>query len=295
VKAIGDISKIWGIRSYTIAKLYFNQKYPFIYQFSARKNIDQPLITRSDSLSNFNRKLANKYKAGLGLQYLDKYLKDNIIKKSLNQFYELSQTKKIETTGNDFKVILESNTDKDLHWFFNDYVQTNKNENITSNILPLKESKNCRCLKTGKLIKELKYDSNGNIKDPLIKGQQPTLMVAKDINTGEWIPCVMFIHGKTYNGFITEKTKPFSKNIKTEMTFTLHAGKKGSVPFLIPVDFEYNELSWEEYLNKYGINDAEYIESFDKWVEGVNSRLNKNEEMEVETEVEPINDNPFYD
>ena len=175
------------------------------------------------------------------------------------------------------------------------YIQNKKNENITSNILPLKDSKKCRCLKTGKLIKELKYDEKGNVKDPDIKGQQPTLMVAKDINTGEWIPCVMFIHGKTYNGFITEKTKPFSKSIRTEMTFTLHAGKKGSVPFLIPIDFEYNELSWEEYLSKCAINDAEYIESFDKWVEGVNSRLNENKEMEVEKEVEPANDNPFFE
>ncbi len=131
VKAIGDISKIWGVKSYTISKLDFNQKYPFVYQFSARKNIDQSLITRSDSLSNFNRKLANKYKAGLGLQYLDKYLKDSVIKTSLNQFYELSLTKKNKITSNNFKVILESNTDKDLYWFFNDYVQTNKKIDYT--------------------------------------------------------------------------------------------------------------------------------------------------------------------
>ncbi|MCD6544171.1 MAG: aminopeptidase, partial [Flavobacteriaceae bacterium] len=79
IKAVGNISKIWGIKRYTVSKLDFNQKYPFVYQFSARKNIDQSLTTRADSLSNFNRKLANKFKAGLGLQYLDRYLKDSII------------------------------------------------------------------------------------------------------------------------------------------------------------------------------------------------------------------------
>ncbi len=131
VKAIGDISKIWGIRSYTISKLDFNQKYPFVYQFSARKNIDQSLSTRSDSLSNFNRKLANKYKAGLGLQYLDKYLNDSIIKRSLNQFYDLSQVKKTNSSSNDFIKILQSKTDKNLDWFFNDYIKTNKKIDYT--------------------------------------------------------------------------------------------------------------------------------------------------------------------
>ena len=37
IKALGNISKIWGVRSYSIAKLDFNDKYPFVYQFAARK------------------------------------------------------------------------------------------------------------------------------------------------------------------------------------------------------------------------------------------------------------------
>ncbi len=131
VKAIGKISKIWGINRYTISKLTFNQKYPFVYQFSARKNIDQALTTNSDSLSNFNRKLASKYKAGLGLQYLDEYLKDSIIKNSLTQFYDLSLTKR--TGSNDFERILRSKTVKDLNWFFNDYLKTNKKIDYTIN------------------------------------------------------------------------------------------------------------------------------------------------------------------
>jgi len=131
IKAIGNISKIWGVKSYTISKLDFNQKYPFVYQFSARKNIDQSLTTRADSLSNFNRKLANKFKAGIGLQYLDKYLKNSIVKNSLNQFYKLSQVKKTNSSSHDFENILKSKTNKDLDWFFNDYVQTNKKIDYT--------------------------------------------------------------------------------------------------------------------------------------------------------------------
>jgi len=71
VKAIGNLSKMWGLRKFNIAKLSFNGKYPFVYQFAARKNLDQALSTPADSLSNFNRKIVNKYKAGMGLSYLD--------------------------------------------------------------------------------------------------------------------------------------------------------------------------------------------------------------------------------
>ncbi len=129
IKAIGNISKIWGIKHYNLAKLDFNGKYPFVYQFSARKNIDQSLITRADSLSNFNRKIVNKYKAGLGLRYLDEFLKDSILIKSLRQFY--IENKLQLTKSEKFNEILRSNTNKNIDWFFYDYVQTKKKIDYT--------------------------------------------------------------------------------------------------------------------------------------------------------------------
>ncbi len=129
VKAIGNISKLWGIKRYNIAKLEFNGKYPFVYQFSARKNIDQSLITRADSLSNFNRKIVNKYKAGLGLRYLDEFLKDTIIKNSLQQFYHDNSGQLAKSSY--FNEILKSRTNKNISWFFNDYVNSDKKLNYT--------------------------------------------------------------------------------------------------------------------------------------------------------------------
>ncbi|MCK5637655.1 MAG: aminopeptidase, partial [Flavobacteriaceae bacterium] len=123
------ISKIWGIKRYNISKLDFNEKYPFVYQFAGRKNLDQSLITRSDSLSNFNRKIVNKYKAGLGLRYLNEYLNDSIIKQSLEQYYDNNVLKLSDSE--DFNEILVSKTDKDLNWFFGDYIQTKKKLDYT--------------------------------------------------------------------------------------------------------------------------------------------------------------------
>ena len=129
VKAIGNISKKWGIRKYNISKLDFNGKYPFVYQFSTRKQLDQSLNTRSDSLSNFNLKIVNKYKSGLGLQYLDAYLNEDIIKLSLKEFYEKNQLKL--SKSDDFSKVLASKTNKELDWFYEDYLKTNNKINYT--------------------------------------------------------------------------------------------------------------------------------------------------------------------
>ncbi len=129
IKAMGNISKIWGIRSFTIAKLDFNEKYPFVYQFAARKNYDQALTTSADSLSNFNRKIVNKYKAGLGLQYLDAYLNDSIVFKSIKQFYTENLGKK--TNSDQFKKLIIEKTDKDVSWFFGDYLHSKKKIDYT--------------------------------------------------------------------------------------------------------------------------------------------------------------------
>lgn len=129
VKAIGKIAKKWGINRYSIAKLDFNGKYPFVYQFSTRKQLDQALTTRSDSLSNFNLKLVNRYKAGLGLRYLDKYIDHGILTSSLREFYKTNLLQLSKSS--EFGQILKSKTNKNLDWFFGDYLTTNNKINYT--------------------------------------------------------------------------------------------------------------------------------------------------------------------
>lgn len=123
-KALGKIANIWGIKKFYISKLNFNQKYPYLYQFSARKDIEQPLITRADSLSNFNRKINHKYKAGIGLNYLDLYLENIKFKSFINRFLTSNQKKIV--SSNFFLNNLEKEAYKNINWFKNDYLKTNK-------------------------------------------------------------------------------------------------------------------------------------------------------------------------
>ncbi|MBL4746813.1 MAG: aminopeptidase [Flavobacteriaceae bacterium] len=130
-KILGKLSKVWGLRKFNIAHANFNDKYPFVYQFSARKNLDQPLTTRADSLSTFNRKIVGKYKAGLGLRYIDAYLGDSIVPQEILTFFKNNLSKKIKPSL--FLAQLEKRTDKDLSYFSNYYLNTSKKIDYTIN------------------------------------------------------------------------------------------------------------------------------------------------------------------
>ncbi|MFZ2429548.1 MAG: aminopeptidase [Lutibacter sp.] len=127
VKAIGDISKLWGVKNFNLAKIDFNDKYAFVYQFAARKNLDQPLTMHADSLSNFNRKIVNKYKAGLGIRYLDNYLGEETISKAIKDFSEKYSGK--QATGDLFLNLID--TPKNIAWFKTDYLNTSKKVDYT--------------------------------------------------------------------------------------------------------------------------------------------------------------------
>tara|TARA_B110000902_G_scaffold170273_1_gene193904 strand:- start:6554 stop:9313 length:2760 start_codon:yes stop_codon:yes gene_type:complete len=139
IKLLGNVSNYWFIRTFNLSKLKFNDKYPFIYQFSARKFLDQSLNTSADSLSNFNRKIVSKYKAGLGFRYLKGYLGDTILNSSFKEFYQKNQLKIISSEN--FKKIITAKTTKNLDWFFNDFLNTNKKIDHTIDaVIPEKDS-----------------------------------------------------------------------------------------------------------------------------------------------------------
>ena len=124
MKLLGTLADIWGIRSFHAADLNFNFRY-FLYSMEiARKNRDQPLTTSRDSLTKFNANIAGKYKAGVGLNYLDDFMDDANMSQLLTEFVSSNQLQPI--TIQDFETFIKSKTSKDINWFFTDYVNTRK-------------------------------------------------------------------------------------------------------------------------------------------------------------------------
>jgi len=125
MRLLGTLANVWGIRAFHAADVNFNFQY-FLYSMEiARKNRDQPLTTSKDSLIKFNANIAGKYKAGVGLNYLDKFTDDIDLSETITEF--LKQNKLNQNTEiSDFEAFLNSKTSKNIDWFFTDYVGTRK-------------------------------------------------------------------------------------------------------------------------------------------------------------------------
>ena len=74
IKMTGNLANMKILKSYHFINLPFNQQYNYLYMLMARKNLDQPLNEPKNRLIKFNEQIASKYRAGLSLNYLDKYL-----------------------------------------------------------------------------------------------------------------------------------------------------------------------------------------------------------------------------
>ncbi|MBT8267057.1 MAG: metalloprotease [Bacteroidia bacterium] len=124
MKLLGSFANMWGVRAFHAADLNFNDQYGIVYMHMARTNRDQPIGMAKDSLLKFNQRLANKYKAGVGLKYLDDFVNANILEASVKEFLTQNKVKPVKVK--DFELYLKSKTDKDINWFFNDYINTRK-------------------------------------------------------------------------------------------------------------------------------------------------------------------------
>ncbi|WP_157498048.1 metalloprotease [Formosa sp. Hel1_33_131] len=117
---IGKLSNVWGIKSYNLAKLKFNDQYPLTYLHMVRTGRDQALNTPKDELLKFNANLSSKYKAALGLLYLEDIIEDSKVEEWIKELVN-TPTQELLTTAR-FKTYLKTKTSKDIDWFFDSYL-----------------------------------------------------------------------------------------------------------------------------------------------------------------------------
>lgn len=129
LKMMGSIAKIKFINSYHLINLDFNEQFNYFYMITARKNLDQALNEEKPNLIKYNEKIGSKYHAGIYLRYLDNFLENGIVAKSILQLAE--NAKKTTISNADFKQIVESNSGKNLDWFFGDLLTSRKTIDYT--------------------------------------------------------------------------------------------------------------------------------------------------------------------
>ena len=121
-KMMGSLAKFKLLKSFNVINVDFNEQYSYYYMLMARKNLDQPLSNSKESLIRFNEKIASKYRAGLSLKYLDAYLGDSIVLKTIREFYTLNSNKMI--AAKDFESVIKKNTPKTIDWFFKTIIES---------------------------------------------------------------------------------------------------------------------------------------------------------------------------
>ncbi|MFM2214008.1 MAG: hypothetical protein RL427_1271 [Bacteroidota bacterium] len=121
-KMMGSVAKLRLVRGYNMVSLDFNGQYSYFYMLMARKNLDQPLSNSKNTLIRFNDKIASKYRAGLSLRYLDRYLENEVVPNSIKQFVALNTLK--QTSSKDFETLLTGNSPKKINWFFDKIIDS---------------------------------------------------------------------------------------------------------------------------------------------------------------------------
>ena len=122
LKMTGNVANINILKPYHFINLDFNQQYNYLYMLMARKNLDQPLNEPKNKLIKFNEQIASKYRAGLSLKYLDNYLGNEILHKSIKEYIQENQY--FGTNSRQFETILLKNSPKDINWFFRTIIET---------------------------------------------------------------------------------------------------------------------------------------------------------------------------
>jgi Peptidase family M1 domain len=94
-----------------------------VYKIQAGQHLDQACDTHSNSFSGINYYLGSYAKPGMILHYLEEYLGESLMDKTMHDYF-------INWTGkhplpSDLKASFEQSTGKNLDWFFKDLVQTN--------------------------------------------------------------------------------------------------------------------------------------------------------------------------
>jgi hypothetical protein len=118
---LGKYSNFFLLKKHNIANYSFLDQFKIINQFVSSRNLEQKLSLSSDKLTRFNYKLNTPYLSFVNLKYLESYIGINSFENSLIKIFNspFPNEKSIEE-------VLKANTKKNISWFFEDVLETNK-------------------------------------------------------------------------------------------------------------------------------------------------------------------------
>ena len=138
-------------------KIPYEEQYLLEYLASARKNLDQKLDLNANKFLPFNYGAIVYRKSAVIFTHLMQYLGQDEFDRIMKQYYD--QWKFKHPKPEDLRAIFEKESGKDLSWFFDDLIKTDKKINYA-----VKKAK----IKNNELVVTLKNKSSVNSPLPLV-------------------------------------------------------------------------------------------------------------------------------
>lgn len=113
------VGKVFDLQQYKHKK-----EYELMYLFSAAKNEDQAIETPSTEFTSMNYGGDVYSKTALAFDYLMTYLGESKMDNAMQRYFDEWKFK--HPQPKDFREIMERSTKKDLNWFFDDVINSNK-------------------------------------------------------------------------------------------------------------------------------------------------------------------------
>ncbi|MCX6290829.1 MAG: M1 family metallopeptidase [Bacteroidetes bacterium] len=133
---LGNTSKHFGLDRLNHRNIQYID-----YLWGARRNSDQPPATTAEKVMRANLHGDVYFKTSVSLDYLKSYLGDSLFDACMHRYFENWKFK--HPQPEDLKTIFTSTTGKNLDWFFEDLISTNKKLDYKFSSLKFsKENKN---------------------------------------------------------------------------------------------------------------------------------------------------------
>jgi hypothetical protein len=124
--------KLWEVyfKNIKLAKFFHIDKMPvqrmqeLEWLSQARVNLEQPVNFPAPDYTVMNYNVIIYFKAALGFNYLRAYLGNPVFDSIMHEYYQTWRSK--HPQPDDLRKIFESHTEKNLKWFFDDFIGTTK-------------------------------------------------------------------------------------------------------------------------------------------------------------------------
>jgi len=113
---LGNLSKLFYLRTYGLAKMSFNDSFMTYTEFALRNNLQQAAASSKDVLTRFNERIAVPYHAGIGFRYLESYMGQNSFNQVLQQLLSTGSSAEIAA-------FFKRKENKNIQWFYDAYIQ----------------------------------------------------------------------------------------------------------------------------------------------------------------------------